>query len=151
MKNPKFIIIGGVLVVTGLLLVAYFLGQKDLVDFWDKKQKVSQASLEQQINEEGAVSVMVLPHKITVTAPWEFEISLDTHSVELNQDLTQVSILSDDKGNEFRPIRWDGPDSGGHHLEGVLVFQAINPLPSYFELKINNVGGIPERLFKWIL
>ena len=149
MKNPKFIIIGTVFIVTGLLLAVYFLAQKDLLSFFDKKENISKANLEQQINEEGAVSVMVLPKNITMVSPWEFEISLDTHSVELNQDLKQVSILSDDKGNEYNPIRWVGPDSGGHHLEGVLIFQAINPLPSYIELTIENIGGVSKRLFKW--
>ena len=33
MKNPKFIIIGTVFIVTGLLLAVYFLAQKDLLSF----------------------------------------------------------------------------------------------------------------------
>ena len=55
----------------------------------------------------------------------------------------------DDKGNTYQSTMWEGSGPGGHHREGILVFNEINPTPAYIELKIKNVGGVPERLFKW--
>lgn len=82
---------------------------------------------------------------------WKFQMVFDTHSGSLDDDLLTAVSLVDDEGNARRPISWEGPGPGGHHREGVLVFEAINPMPSYVELKIKNVGGIPERSFKWNL
>jgi len=73
----------------------------------------------------------------------------DTHSVELDQDLMQIVELTDGQDNTYKPIAWEGAEPGGHHLEGVLVFEAINPVPPSIELKIKDVGGVPERSFKW--
>ena len=55
----------------------------------------------------------------------------------------------DDKGNIYQPKMWEGPGPGGHHREGVLVFSPIEPAPKYVELRIKNIGGIAERLFRW--
>ena len=73
---------------------------------------------------------------------------MDTHSVELDQDMTESAVLIDGQDKEYKPIGWEGP-SGGHHREGVLVFDPIEPMPKYIELKIKNIGGVTERLFKW--
>lgn len=80
---------------------------------------------------------------------WRFTIVFDTHSGSLDQDPTKVISLSDDNGNTYQPIAWEGPGPGGHHREGTLIFNPIQPLPGYVELKIKDVGGIAERSFKW--
>lgn len=80
---------------------------------------------------------------------WSFTIVFDTHSGSLDQDPTKVISLADDKGNTYQPIAWEGPGPGGHHREGTLIFNPVQPLPEYVELKIKDVGGIAERSFRW--
>jgi hypothetical protein len=81
---------------------------------------------------------------------WKFQVVFDTHSGSLDDDLLTVASIVDDRGNAYQPTVWEGPGSGGHHREGALTFEAINPVPSYLELKIKDVGGIPERSFRWV-
>lgn len=83
------------------------------------------------------------------TALWKFKIVFDTHSGNLDYDILAAAILTDDKSTIYKPTAWEGPGPGGHHREGILVFNALNPLPPFVELKFKNVGGIPERVFKW--
>ena len=104
---------------------------------------------ESKTDNQAAVSITIAPIDISShSKEWKFDIVMDTHSVELDQDMTESAILIDDQDKEYKPISWEG-SSGGHHREGVLVFDPIEPTPKYIELKIKNVGGVTERLFKW--
>ena len=49
---------------------------------------------------------------------------LNTHSVELDYDYSQIASLIDDQGNSYRVVSWNGGRSG-HHLEGKLNFEAL--------------------------
>lgn len=98
---------------------------------------------------QGSVTVDVTPQISSGDRQWKFEVILDTHSVELDQDPLQVVVLVDDQGNISQPTAWNGPGPGGHHREGILIFEAITPPPKYIEMKVTNVGNIPERSFKW--
>ncbi len=105
---------------------------------------------ESKIDEQASVTVTVTPTDISTNAKeWKFDIVMNTHSVELDQDMVQSSILYDDQGREYRPVRWDGP-SGGHHREGVLVFNPIIPMPKSVELKITGIADV-VRTFTWQL
>ena len=110
------------------------------------------ASLLPQINSEGLVTVKVTPKDLTQSAAsWDFEIILDTHSGNLDQDLTKTSVLTDDSENQFNAISWEGDPLQGHHRQGILKFPPITPKPQSIELKINQIGDIDERIFKWEL
>ncbi|AHB40137.1 MAG: hypothetical protein ACD_24C00479G0003 [uncultured bacterium] len=112
----------------------------------------SNNGLETKESNDGPVSVTVTPLDVGDNASlWSFDIALNTHSEEIGEDLTVVSVLIDDGGKTYRPISWEGSAPGGHHRSGVLKFSAISPRPNTLELKINNVGGISERSFKWEL
>ena len=105
---------------------------------------------ETKTDEQPPVTVKATPTEFGKDARvWKFDIAFDTHSGSLDDDLAAATILTDDKGNAYQPISWEGPGPGGHHREGTLIFNAINPSPPYVELKIRNVGGVPERSFKW--
>lgn len=111
---------------------------------------IAQNNWETKINDQPPVTIKVTPVKFGKDAQiWKFDIVFDTHSVELDQDLMQIATLVDDKENVYRPTAWEGAGPGGHHREGILVFDPINPFPQSVELKIKDVGGIPERSFKW--
>lgn len=106
--------------------------------------------LKSQTSSEGSVTISVTPSKLANAGTWEFEITLDTHSVELDSDLTKAAILiADDK--EYQPIAWDGDPPGGHHRNGILQFAPISQQPESIALKIRNIGGVEERDFIWQL
>lgn len=106
--------------------------------------------LEVRENSEGPVTVTVTPLNLEQNSTtWDFEISLNTHSEELNMDLVSVSTLVVEPGKSYNPILWEGAPPGGHHRSGVLKFNPISPRPKSIELVIKDIGGVPERSFKW--
>jgi len=108
--------------------------------------------LEPQTDVQGSVTVTATPLKLGAEEPvWDFEIVMDTHAVELNIDLAQVSILIDDRGTEYEPFVWEGAGLGGHHRSGILRFNNISPLPKSLELRIESVGDGISRSFRWQL
>lgn len=107
---------------------------------------------ETRTDEQPPVTIKVTPIEFGGDVKtWRFVIVFDTHSGSLDEDLAQIATLTDDKGNIYQPTAWEGQGPGGHHREGVLVFNAINPAPMYVELKIKDIGDIAERTFRWNL
>jgi len=80
-----------------------------------------------------------------------FQVAMNTHSVELDHDLTRLAVLRTDQGDEISPLRWDGA-RGGHHVNGTLYFPAVelNGV-RWVEIVIRDVDGVPERVFRWDL
>jgi hypothetical protein len=107
------------------------------------------AAYETKTDKQGAVTVAVKPIEIAEgAASWTFEVVLDTHSVELDDDLAAQSVLIDGQGNEYRPISWEGDPPGGHHRKGVLKFTTLSQA-DMIQLKIRGIGGVVERIFRW--
>jgi len=112
----------------------------------------NQTALAPQTSEEGPVTIEVTPTDLSVSSTiWKFKLALDTHSEELNQDLTKVITMADDQDNSFQPIAWEGSPPEGHHREGELFFNAISPRPNSLSIIVKNIGGIVERTFRWDL
>ena len=110
----------------------------------------AQRKWESKVDDQASVTVTVTPTLFSEeSGEWKFDIVMDTHSVELDQDMTKVSILIDEQGTEYKALNWDGP-TGGHHREGVLTFNEITPAPKSVELKITDIGGV-VRTFNWQL
>lgn len=107
-----------------------------------------EAIFESKSDSQGGVTITVTP-KIFLESAWDFEITLDTHSVELNEDLTKAAILVDENGKEYKPSAWRGDPAGGHHRKGILRFSSIKIQPLSFVVKIKKIGGIAERIFDW--
>lgn len=105
---------------------------------------------ESKSDERGAVAINVTPIALSSSVPeWKFDVALNTHSVELDWDMTRVASLVDDAGKVYAPQKWEGA-LGGHHREGVLIFKPIIPMPKSVELKI--AGGVePVKSFAWSL
>ncbi len=76
-----------------------------------------------------------------------FDIKLDTHSGSLDYDMAKLSYIRDSKGNMIKPESWDG-GIGGHHIEGTLKFPEFDDSAG-FELVIQDVAGVKERVLKW--
>ncbi len=116
----------------------------------EQPMNTAKGNWETQTNDQPPVTIKATPVEFgRGVETWKFQVVFDTHSGSLDDDPLMAVSLADDQGNAYRPISWEGPGSGGHHREGLLAFKAINPAPSYVELKIKNVGGVPERTFKW--
>lgn len=105
-------------------------------------------------DEQGAVVVVVT--QLDLNDPNEtldFEIALDTHSVDLSMDLAQNALLTTDTGLTVSATKWDAP-SGGHHVSGTLSFpaslgdQAVLEGAEQVTLTIRDVD-VPERVFTW--
>lgn len=113
-------------------------------------QTNTQQQWETKTDDQNSVTVAVTPLDISPqSSEWKFDISMNTHSVELDQDLTKSAVLIDDQGNEYKPIKWDGP-VGGHHREGTLIFKPITPASKSIELKITGIANV-ARIFLWQL
>lgn len=117
-----------------------------------ESSNIPQDKWETKIDGLPPVTIQATPVEFGKSASrWKFDVIFTTHSGSLDYDPAKIAFLTDDKGNKYQPTAWEGPGPGGHHREGTLVFNPIWPTPKYIELKIKNVGGVPERSFKWNL
>ncbi len=105
---------------------------------------------------QGAVEVEVTPSNLTNPGETlDFEVGLNTHSVNLNMDLATLATLKTDTGLSVNASSWSG-ESGGHHVFGSLTFPANLNGKSFLDgakvltLVIKNVDA-PERTFTWNL
>lgn len=144
MNYLKVILIG--LIVLAFLFFVVFRNQSDS----SPQQQTEKTLFETQTNEQGQVSIKVTPEVLS-GGQGRFRIVFDTHSVDLNQDLLKIALLTDDQGSAYTPTRWEGSGPGGHHREGTLVFESMNEAVSSIELNLKDVGGVSERLFTWNL
>lgn len=116
----------------------------------ESANNLGQKQWETKSNDQPPVAIKAIPVEFGQNAKmWKFTLIFDTHTGSLDDDPVQAAVLMDDKGKTYRPVAWEGPGPGGHHREGELIFNPIQPLPEYVELKIKDVGGIAERSFKW--
>lgn len=105
-------------------------------------------------DEQGAVTVTVTP--INLSSPGDtldFDVSLQTHMVDLSMDIASLSTLKTDTGVTIKGTAWDGP-KGGHHVMGKLSFPASQDGKPVLEgaktltLTIRDVDAA-ERTFSW--
>lgn len=148
-----------VLIITILLLIIILVGcskvssvlkeQDPLITTEQKPSVISEEGVVKTNNEgEVTIDVRYLGFKENSIS---FEIVMDTHSIDLDQyDLGQLSLLKDNKGNEYRPVSWDSK-AGGHHRSGNLTFSltVLADKINKIELTIQNIAGIKERVFEW--
>ena len=100
-------------------------------------------------NREAMVSVEVKPVQLTPGQPAKFEVKMNTHSVELDQDMVVVSTLVDDNGTTYQPLEWNGSKPGSHHRRGTLIFPNLKGNPKSVTLVIRGIANVPERVFEW--
>jgi len=108
--------------------------------------------LERRTSSAGGVTVAVQPLDLAPGAKsWDFDVTLDTHTQPLDQDLARVSALVEAGGGRHAPTAWKGDPPGGHHRKGVLQFAPVSGNPAYVELQIRDVGTAETRAFRWQL
>lgn len=81
---------------------------------------------------------------------WDFEVTMETHTKALNDDLVKTSVLIVD-GKQYLPLSWEGSPPGGHHRKGILRFKAISQQPAAVELQVRLPAEPSPRNFKWLL
>lgn len=114
------------------------------------EQTATKQTWETKTEEQANVTVVVTPLELSPSSKqWKFDVGMNTHSVELDHDLTKIAVLIDDQGKEYKPMGWEGL-IGGHHREGVLIFNRITPIPKSVELRISGIGEV-VRSFVWQL
>ncbi len=108
-----------------------------------------------RMDSQGAVEFVVSPRPWAreANATIEFEISMNTHSVDLSMNLAELSTLQTDLGAPVSALDWTG--GTGHHVVGVLRFPTTTPTgPLVLEgaalliLTIRDVDA-PTRIFQW--
>jgi manganese oxidase len=109
-----------------------------------------------QSAEAGAVTIQVTPlnlHELPA-ATLDFQIVMDTHSVDLDVALAQMAFLRVDE-LEIAANAWQAP-AGGHHVEGTLSFPAVDDSgrrwldgATAVTLVIRDLADVTERPFTW--
>lgn len=99
--------------------------------------------LEPRENSDAGVTISAtyLPDITDATA---FEIKVTAHK-DYNDDFKDSSYLRDSSGKTYPALSYEG--EGGHHASGTLRFPKIES--KRFELVIQDVAGVKERVFKW--
>lgn len=152
MTRKQFFITISIVVI--VFVGAYFLTRKrgqplgEYVDRGNRHEVAPSTTYETKTDERGSVTVEVKPIELSPSAAeWLFEVALDTHSVELDDDMAANAFLVDGEGKEYQVIVWDGDPPGGHHRKGILMFQSFSQI-DVVQLKIRGIGGT-ERIFEW--
>lgn len=101
-------------------------------------------------NEANAVAVEIVPRNLYAAdaGTLEFEVTFNTHAVDLNYDFAALAVLRSDAGEEVAALKWDGP-IGGHHVFGVLAFPALKARGQTITLIMRGIADVPERAFEW--
>lgn len=111
----------------------------------------AETGLAPQTSNERGVKVTVALQELSLDAKtWDFEVTLETHTQNLSDDLTKSALLVAE-GKKYSPLDWQGAAPGGHHRKGLLRFKAVIPQPGSIELQIRLAGDTSARSFKWIL
>lgn len=107
-------------------------------------------------NEQGMVMFEVTPLDLTAAADTlDFNVAMNTHSVDLSMDLATLATLTTDTGVTIQAEKWDAVP-GGHHVSGKLIFPSTKDGKSILDgaskltLTIINVDA-PARVFEWQL
>lgn len=138
MKNQKIIIISLAIVIIGAAF--YYVVSK----------QSEQSAFSTKTLTDGTVTYKVTPKNLTSSAPtWDFDISLDTHTGSLDQDLVNLVRLVDDKGNEYQATKWEGDPPGGHHREGLLKFFPVILRPAIIEIDIQTTTNPETNRLRW--
>ncbi len=104
---------------------------------------------------QGAVVFVVTPLDLAAADTLDFDVSMNTHSVDVSWDLARQSTLATDTGLSVAGESW--PIGGGHHYDGTLSFpartaagEALLAGATTLTLTIRDTD-VPERVFVWEL
>ncbi len=134
-----YFIFAGVIVLFGAVLFSLF----------SSPNAQSVPSWKSIVDEKDGISVEVNPLKLSHTENSEFRVTFTTHQGSLDFDPDKISVLQDNNGKKYLPLKWDGSPAGGHHRSGTLIFPKLDD--NALEVKLNLKVGKSERIFEWSL
>lgn len=103
---------------------------------------------EKAAGEVTVIATLKNPDDIGGKEDLEFEVKLDTHTVNLDKfDFEKGVLLMDDKGKTYKPSSTETSGSG-HHREAEVYFKNPGKVKS-LELLVRDVGGVKETVLKW--
>jgi hypothetical protein len=109
-----------------------------------------------QTDKQGAVTFAVSPLNLAKPGnTLDFDVSMNTHMVNLGWNLAAQSTLATDAGRQVQGQSW--PVGNGHHYEGTLSFPTQTPdgarlLDGAKRLTLTiRDTDVPERVFAWTL
>jgi hypothetical protein len=109
------------------------------------------ASKDTQTVAGGGVTVAITYANPRAGEAPRFEVSLNTHSVELDgYDFKNLAVLRDEAGKSYAPTKVDNKGSG-HHRQLALTFPKISEGAKRIEVIIKDIAGVKERTFRWNL
>ena len=149
MKPLHAILIVGL--ATAVLVLVYMERKEDPVPAFPEDQE-ELTGFETKTDGSSLVTISVTPLNLSEQDEmWEFDVVLDTHSVELDYDMVQVATLLDNNGASYKPVEWQGDPPGGHHRQGKLIFKSIRPTPSSIKIEMSDTGTQSGEVFRWKL
>lgn len=106
-------------------------------------------------DKQGAVEIEIRPRNLLspIGGLLEFDVFMNTHSVDLSMDLAALSTLETDLGLYVSAGWWSG--GSGHHVQGVLTFPEKDPagrmiLEGARTITLRIVGvDVSVREFEW--
>ncbi len=141
MSKASFLFVVFVLLVLFVLFVLFF----------SSGRPTPIKPLSPQKNSGGEVDVTATPEILVVGQPPRFKLEFNTHSVELDFDISRIASLTDENGNTYTPSTWDGSPSGGHHRSGILTFPTPLSQTKSVTLALRDIAGVSKREFTWQL
>lgn len=148
----RLIIVFIVLVVSGLFVVVF---NRDKTVALPDTSSIStpvvldNQTYQSQVSRFGAVEVEVIPKNLRVGEEIVFELSLNTHSVELDYEYTSIASLRDNLGDNYKTLNWDGGKSG-HHVNGQLTFESLKDGVESVSLELYGIDN-QTNIFTWEL
>lgn len=104
-----------------------------------------------QTNSGGGVTVKATLLDAKSSGDLRFQITLDTHSVNLDSyDLKAITVLRDGAANIYQPTSIENKGSG-HHRQTTVIFPKPKNGVKRIELVIKDIAGVKERVFRWDL
>lgn len=134
-----FVLLAGIILLFGFVLYTQF------APFESSETKNSTWKL--IVDDKDGISVEVQPAKLSHVEDSEFSVTFTTHEGSLDFDPSKISVLSDNVGKKYLPIKWEGSPTGGHHRNGRLIFPKLSD--SAMEVKLLIRIGKSERIFEW--
>ena len=117
-------------------------------EFNSQPEAIKIINLPSKTNNQNGITFNVMPLDFNFDNPIKFEVKIDTHSGSLDFDMDKISILEDDKSNQYKALGWQGSPLGGHHRSGVLLFPKLDIETKSLKLVI---GDVLPRIFEWNL
>jgi hypothetical protein len=112
--------------------------------------KTTAQGLDTLVDGQNSITVKATPLGFNENEEFKIDIKMDTHSVDLNYDIAEISILEDSKGNTYNAVQWNGSPPGGHHRSGTLSFPPVEGSTTFLKLTIPDMNGA-DRIFTWNL